>query len=403
MKSSHLVLFNAIGIFPIIISSSSMKLILSQTFHIGLTYSTIVSFAGVLSIFKFLLTNRIQHTSLNILKNYDNYQQWGFIGSTIMTSFLGLIYFLLLTNPFKTPSTLALVVTILSAFIVLGEMIAETAINVFYAHGDNKKSLSYNMFVGHKIAALLGYFLFPMIVEYGGIHWAFIPFLLLSFFLNGTFLMLPKIENTPKKVTSDNIMTTIYKDLMGIPQIYMILLFIITCQMGSLVIGGMKCNFIAQVTKKKFLSYMLRGLGLIVGIFGGTKTKTLTEKVFKTDSNTSVFMGGALLHLISVLINFMAFKLQTNWWFIIATIFENLNKGYMMASLTKFFLVESHKKPHILAFFWGFFSLLRSIYGGISGYLVTTLGINGLFFGLIGASFIPIVITYFLKPNSVEV
>ena len=70
-----------------------------------------------------------------------------------------------------------------------------------------------------------------------------------------------------------------------------------------------------------------------------------------------------------------------------------------MAFLTKFFIESSHKKPHILTFFWGFFSLLRSFYGGISGYLISQWGINNLFLFMIMMAIIPIGIPFIIKNN----
>ena len=146
---------------------------------------------------------------------------------------------------------------------------------------------------------------------------------------------------------------------------------------------------------------MLRGLGLVVGFIGGTQTTKFIKKLFnKNDDNRTTFIIGGILHLVAIIVNFIAFKQQTNFWFITATIFENLNKGYMMSALTKFFLFESHQKPHILTFFWGFFSLLRAIYGGISGYFVVTLGVDNFFYVLIGASILPIIIAYKMKNNT---
>ena len=401
MNLSWIVLLNAVGIFPIIISSSSMKLILSQIFHISLKYSTIVSYAGIISVFKFFFVNKVKTTSLSLFPNQlQNYQQWGLIGSMMMTGFLAAIYLILCFNPFTSQGALALTVTILSSFLILGETIADTAINIFYAHTTyDKKSLSSNLFMGHKIAALLGYFLFPMMVDYIGFHVTFIGFLLISFLLNLTIFYLPKIQfETPKE--SGGVIGNIIEDLKKIPNIFWVMMFIITCQGGTLVIGGMKCNFIAQITKKKFLSYMLRGLGLVVGIIGGTQTTRIIKKLFnQQDSHEKTFIMGGILHSISVIINFIAFKYQTSHWFIIATIFENLNKGFMMSALTKFFLIESDKKPHLLTFFWGFFSLLRSFYGGISGYLVTTMGVNYLFYALIVSSMVPILIPLWLNKN----
>jgi hypothetical protein len=378
-----------------------MKLILSQIFKISLKYSTIVSYAGIISVFKFFLVNKVKNTPLNFFKNQlQNYQQWGLIGSMMMTGFLAAIYLILCFNPFATEGPLVLTVTILSSLLILGETIADTAINIFYAHTTfDKKSLSSSLFMGHKIAALLGYFLFPMMVDYIGFHSTFITFLLLSFMLNLTIFYLPPVQfQTTKESTS--VVGNILEDLKKIPNIIAVMIFIITCQGGTLVIAGMKCNFIAQITKKKFLSYMLRGLGLLVGIIGGTQTTGFIKRNFnKEDSNEKTFIIGALLHTISIIINFIAFQAQTSLWFIVATIFENLNKGFMMAALTKFFLVESHQKPHLLTFFWGFFSLLRSFYGGISGYLVTTMGVNYLFYLLIFSSLLPIFIPFFIKSS----
>jgi hypothetical protein len=393
MNLYWIILANAVGIFPIIITSSSMKLILSQLFKISLSHSTIVSYAGIIGMFKFLLVNKVKNTNLGWFK-MDNYKQWAFLGSNIMSLFFLFIY-ILLCFPIFSGGTLALMITILTIFIIIGEIISDTAINIFYSHHKDP-NLSSAIFNGHKIAALLGYFLFPMIVDYGSFHGSFIFFIILSFVLNLTVFYLPSLE-IPKTKEKSNVIQDIIKDLKNIPNIKLIMLFIVTCQIGTLIIGGMKCNFIAQVTKKKFLSYILRGIGLVVGMAAGMATNFF-RKFFDTEkSPNKTFLLGAFLHFVAVIINFLAFKNSNNVLFITATVFENINKGFMMASLMKFFLLMSKNKPHILTFFWGLFSLLRSFYGGISGYLVVQMGVDSLFFLLMGLSAIPIVLVYFLK------
>ena len=394
MNLYWIILANAVGIFPIIIASSSMKLILSQLFHISLSGSTIVSYAGIISIFKFLLVNKIKKTNWGWAM--DNYKQWGIIGSGMITFFFGLIYLCLCFGKFWG-SSLPIVITILTLFIIMGEIISEGAINIFYSYYKDNH-LSSAIFNGHKIAAFLGYFLFPIMVDYFSFHISFIFFIALSFILNLTFLYLPSIE---VKESSSNtfVIQEIFHDLKNIPKINLIMIFIMTCQIGTLIIGGMKCNFIAQVTKKKLLSYFLRGLGLAVGMVAGMATNFF-KKLFKTDESThKIFLLGSVFHLMAIIINFLAFKNTSNILFIGATIFENINKGFMMASLTRFFLWISQDKPHLLSFFWGFFSLLRSVYGGISGYLVVQMGVDSLFFLLIGVSIIPIVVIYFINES----
>jgi hypothetical protein len=387
--------FNAVNIFPVILVSSSMKLILGQTFNIGLEYSTIVSYAGIISIFKFLFVNWVKNYSLKLygFKHLENYKKWGLVGSMMMTFFLFLIYVVLSYNYFEK-NILAIIITVLTTFVLIGEIINDTAISIFYSNytGEN---LSDSIFLGHKLAAFLGYFLFPLSVEYFSFNGTFIIFIILSFILNFSFLYLPTI-NISNNNQNTNIFLLIKNDLLNIKNIGLILLFIVTCQIGTLIIAGMKCNFIAQITKKKLLSYLLRGLGLLVGVLGGMATGWL--KKFKNNDET-LFIVGGILHFISVIINYWAFVSQSTIGFITATIFENINKGFMMASLTKFFLIISLNKPHIFTLFWGLFSVLRSIYGGVSGYLVIKLGINKLFMILIILSFLPIIISYKLISN----
>lgn len=390
MNNSWIILINAINIFPVILVSSSMKLVLSQVFKINLTYSTIVSYAGIISALKFLWINKIK--SQNLWNgSMDNYKQWAFAGSFLMTFTLLIIYGVLWWNPWQDGKTLAIIITILSTILLMGDIINETAISIFYSHYKDPQ-VSSMIFTGHKISAFLAYFLFPLVIEYIGFHIAFISYILLSFIVNFSIFYLPSIGIIHQD-TNGNILDLMIKDLKEIPKIFWVILFVMTCQMGTLIINGMKCNFIA-VHHNKLLSYLLRGFGLLIGTFSGISTQWL-KKIFKSDDE--FFLAGGILHLLSVGINWWAFSYKTSGLFIMATLFENINKGFIMAVLTRFFIQISYKKPHILTFFWGLFSLLRSLYGGMSGYLISSLGINNLFSVLLILAFLPIIIPLILK------
>ena len=406
-----IILLNAVSIFPLITVLSSMKMVLSQTFNIGMKYNTIVAYAGIISASRFLFISIVRDKSLPFFSSeIENYRKWAFLGSLIMGISLSLIYLVLISGLIKNPLTLVLIITLLSTVTVAAEGIYDAAISIFYSNYPDKETLSSSIFFGHKIAAFLGYFLFPFAVNYIGIHIPFISFIAISFGLCTTVFKLPAIpiiqKKTEKKEGALEVLQNIFLDIKNTPGIGKILLLITTCQFAILTINGIKCNFIAQVTSSPLLAYLLRGLSIVVGMLGGYCTNLMKKKVStgeildpkeKTNRDMNIFIFCGLLHLLSVLINYLSLTSRTPGIMIFSVIFENLSKGFLMYSLTNFFLLQSKNKPHLLTFFWGYFQIVRSVASGMSGYLFAEAGLNGFFLLLLLLCFPPIIIPFSMK------
>jgi hypothetical protein len=432
-----IILLNALSIFPLITVLSSMKMVLSQTFNIGIKYNTIVAYAGLISASRFLFISIVRDKSLPFFSSkVENYKKWVFLGSLIMAISLNCIYIVLTSNIIKDPLTLVLIITFFSTLTVAGEGIYDAAMSVFYSNYPNRASLSASIFFGHKIAAFLGYFLFPFAVNYIGIHIPFLFFIALSFFLCTTVFKLPAIvvPNAPNSssISIFAMLKNIFLEIKETPEMGKILLFITTCQFSILTINGIKFNFIATITQDPLLAYLLRGLSIIVGMLGGYftnliksrisqnpvnfpvditnpelknvgdviqnkefKNLSLLDKIIHKEMNIFVLCG--ILQLLSVLINYMAMTNQGTGINIFSVIFENLSKGFLMYSLTSFFLLRSKGRAYLLTFYWGYFQIVRSFAGGISGYLFAATGIHLLFLILVIFALPPIILPLSIK------
>lgn len=394
-KETIAIFFASVGTFPMILVLSSFKLMLND-FSISLAYKTILSYIGILGAFRIIFSYIVNNTTLPFFtKKLSIEKNWIFLGQILMT--LGLFGCIWTKNLFFLMG--------LTMVVVIGECLQDTGMSGVIVTFNKKEKKSLIIFLAHKLSALIGFFLFPYLGGFISWNFSLIVMTILSFFLSFFVFFLPNSEdaneinndNSSNEKNKENLSSIVKKTINQISQSFfslkkrwLIIIFIILFNGALLILHGIHPLLLLKITKSRHFVYSVRGWNVLIGAVGGIMSK-LGNKKKKVHS----LVIASLFHLVIMILHYISFIYVNKVLFLGLQIAENFIKGFMMMTLTDFFLSKSEGefKRQRLTLFWGIFQLVRSFFGGFAGVMYEKLELQVFFWVLILLAIFPIFIS----------